>query len=525
MMGTKDRNFRPLPDNVSLEDLVPKDNFYRRVEEHLDLSFVREMVKGCYADMGRPSVDPVVFFKLQLVLFFEDLRSERQLMRVVADRISLRWFIGYDLHEKLPDHSSLTRIRERYGLHSFRRFFERIVEECFDAGLVWGRELYFDATKVEANASLGSVVPRFSVEAHLEQLFEADIEADTEKMEPSARSVQSLPVSVVASTLDELAAVNTERHNWIDEEGRQNREVKARDYRRISDYKASRTDPDASLMHRSKGGSHLGYHTHYVVDGGKARIILQSLVTPSEVMENQPMLDLLWRSTFRWKIRPRQVTGDTTYGTLRNITAIEQAGIRAYVPLSDYDGRRPFFGKNDFLYDPERDVYVCPQGQLLRFANHLHTYRAARYQADAATCNACPVKSQCTTSSHGRTLRRSLDEVYFERVRAYQETEPYKKALRKRKVWVEPLFAEAKEWHGMHRFRLRRLWKVNIEALLIAAGQNIKRLLTFGIREPRTMAQATALRPPERPPIHFNHRSSRHSRCTYAPRPKLFSTG
>jgi transposase len=94
----------------------------------------------------------VVFFKLQLVMFFEDLRSERQLMSVVDDRLSLRWYLGYDLCEPLPDHSSLTRIRERYGLEVFRRFFERIVEMCFEAGLVRGHELYFDATKVEARS-------------------------------------------------------------------------------------------------------------------------------------------------------------------------------------------------------------------------------------------------------------------------------------------------------------------------------------------------------------------------------------
>ncbi len=500
MMGTKERLFSPLPRDVSLEDLVPKDSFYRRLEDVLDLSFVRELVAPLYAGGGRPSVDPVVFFKLQIVMFFDDLRSERQLTRAAADRLSVRWYLGYDLFEQLPDHSSLTRIRDRYGLGVFRLFFERIVELCAEAGLVWGKELYFDATKVEANASLNSVAPRFFVEAHLEQLFEADSSDAAE--ESSAGSAQPLPVSAPG----ELAGANAARHDWIAQEGRQNRQARDPDYRRISDSKASRTDPDASLMRRSKGGSHLGYHTHYVVDGGKARIILQALVTPSEVMENQPMLDLLWRSTFRWKIRPRQVTGDTTYGTLRNITAIEQAGIRAYVPLSDYDGRRPFFGKNDFLYDPERNAYVCPQGQLLRFANHLHTYRAARYQADAATCNVCPAKSRCTTSPHGRTLRRSLDEAYFERVRAYHETEPYKKALRKRKVWVEPLFAEGKEWHGMSRFRLRRLRKVNAEALLIAAGQNVKRLLEFGRRGPRKMAQAAALRPPQRLPLLSVHR-------------------
>jgi len=152
MMGIKERDFAPL-ENVSLEELVPQDNFYRRLEEKLDLSFVRELVRDRYASVGRSSVDPVVFFKLQLVLFFEDLRSERELMRVVADRLSIRWYLGYDLSEPLPDHSSLTRIRERYRLEVFRRFFERIVEECFEAGLVWGEERFFDSTKVEARSA------------------------------------------------------------------------------------------------------------------------------------------------------------------------------------------------------------------------------------------------------------------------------------------------------------------------------------------------------------------------------------
>src|SRR5215204_5014529 len=107
-------------------------------------------------------------------MFFEDLRSERQLMEVAADRLSLRWYLGYDLHEPLPDHSSLTRIRDRYGLEVFRRFFERIVEECFEAGLVRGEELFFDSTKVEADAAVDSLAPRWFVEAHLQDLFEED---------------------------------------------------------------------------------------------------------------------------------------------------------------------------------------------------------------------------------------------------------------------------------------------------------------------------------------------------------------
>src|SRR2546421_3741394 len=170
MMGSKQRQFAPLI-HVSLEELVPADHFYRHLERTLDLSFVREFVEDTYAGGGRPSIDPVVFFKLQLVMFFEGICSERLLMRHAAYRLSVRWYIGYDLGEPLPDHSSLTRIRTRYGVEVVRRFFEKIVEQCQEAGLVWGRELYFDGTKVAANAGKESLKPRFVIEAHLESLF------------------------------------------------------------------------------------------------------------------------------------------------------------------------------------------------------------------------------------------------------------------------------------------------------------------------------------------------------------------
>src|SRR5262245_48234664 len=169
MMGVKARVFQPMV-NVSLEDLVPADHFYRHLERTLDLTFVRDLVRDLYSAFGRPSIDPVVFFKLQLVRFFEGMRSERQLERVGADRLSVRWYLGYDLHEPLPDHSSLTRIRERYGIAIFRRFFEAIVDQCCEAGLVWGQELYADGTLVEANADRDKMLPRFAVEAHLQRL-------------------------------------------------------------------------------------------------------------------------------------------------------------------------------------------------------------------------------------------------------------------------------------------------------------------------------------------------------------------
>src|SRR5215210_7605164 len=150
---------------VSLEDLVPADSFDRHLEAKLDLSFVRNWVRELYADRGRPSIDPVIFFKLQLIMFFEGIRSERKLIETASLHLAHRWYLGYALDENLPDHSSLTRIRQRLGVDIFQRFFEKIVDLCQEVGLVWGRELYVDATKVEANAAVDSLMPRFYHEA------------------------------------------------------------------------------------------------------------------------------------------------------------------------------------------------------------------------------------------------------------------------------------------------------------------------------------------------------------------------
>ena len=261
MMGTKLRSFSPLPHDLSLEDLVPEDHFYRRLEARLDLSFVRDLVGPLYANGGRPSVDPVVFFKLQLVMFFEDIRSERQLMGVVSDRLSLRWYLGYDLFEPLPDHSSLTRIRERYGLLVFRRFFERIVEECVEAGLVWGEELYFDATKVEANTSMESRIPRFAAQAHLGGLFGDDGAAETEAGEeaPEPYAESDLLGALPAASDRGLRAKNAKREDWISREGKPDRTIVRNGYRRRSDYELSPTDPDASQMQHKKGATRMGY--------------------------------------------------------------------------------------------------------------------------------------------------------------------------------------------------------------------------------------------------------------------------
>jgi hypothetical protein len=411
-------------------------------------------------------------------------------------------------------------------LEVFRRFFERIVQECFDAGLVWGEELFFDATKVEADASMESRVPRFAAEAHLDGLFESGGTPETEGEDQAPEPCAEADLYPLPAAFDRgLRAKNAKRGDWISREGKPDRTIVRNGYRRRSDYELSPTDPDASLMQHKKGATRMGYHAHYVVDGGKARVILNVLVTPADVTENQPMLDLLWRTAFRWRARVRRVTGDAKYGSKEIIAAVEKTSVRAYVSMADFEKKSPYYGASRFVYEPDGDLYRCPQGEPLRLYTHSYTERLTRYRADPESCNACPLKPECTPGTSGRVLLRSFDEEILERVRAYHETEPYEKALRKRKVWVEPMFGEAKEWHGMRRFRLRRLWRVNAEALVIAAGQNGKRLLTFPDRGPRRSAQAQALRPPVPAPSASIRLLKGSHRRRPASLPARFSTG
>ncbi len=251
MLGQKPRHFKT-HDALTLEALVPAGHFYRELEAKLELEFVRELVAHCYAERGRPSIDPVVFFKLQLIMFFEGIRSERQLMEQVQVNLAHRWYIGYDLDEAVPHHSALSRIRDRYGLVIFEAFFEQIVERCVAAGLVWGQELYFDGTKVRANASMDQCMPRFAWQAqpHLRAIA-ADMPGD-------------LPTSELSTGLVEKYS----RQRILDSRT-QTTQV------RQADTQVCPTDPDATPLYRQPGHSRRGYHVHYVADGGSSRSFWQ----------------------------------------------------------------------------------------------------------------------------------------------------------------------------------------------------------------------------------------------------------
>ena len=259
-----------------------------------------------------------------------------------------RWCLGYALDEELPDHSGLTRIRQRLGVEIFQSFFKKAVDLCQDAGLVWGLEIYFDATKVEANADLDSLVPRlyYAAKTHVADLFCSVVAEGSGEGERQAPE-RELPEEIVRLLYERAASgpPGTDDPPWrlLEERRLDPGRRAAWSYQRTSAWHVSPTDPDATPM-RTGNGMGLGYHDNYVVDCGKGRIILAAFVTPADVMESVPLRDLLRRVRFRRKLRPHQATGDTTYGPVQNVVALEDTGSRAYVPLPDFDHRTPYYG-------------------------------------------------------------------------------------------------------------------------------------------------------------------------------------
>ena len=403
---------------VSLERLVPADHFYRHLDATLDLSFVRDWVAELYATGGRPSIDPVVFFRFQLVMFFEGIRSERKLMDHAQLNLAHRWYLGYHLDEPLPDRSNLIKIRQRLGLDIFRRFFEHILDLCDEAGLIWGKEVLADATKIQANADLDALKPRLQevIDDHLVELF-GEEEHPPEANETGARddAPRLLHPGTQSNESDEPKETEEQPARW---------DV-------LEECRLDPTRPPSGAYERI---------------GDR-------------------------------KLRPKRMIADARYGTAPNVRAIEELGIKAFIPLHEVHTASPFFRLQDFTYDAERDVYRCPQGEELRLVGVDEGKERYTYRGRASVCNACPVKEQCTTNRQGRVVSRSFHAAYLDRVRSYYQTPAYQKAMRKRGVWVEPLFAEAKQWHGLRRFRLRGLRNVNMEGLLVAAGQNLKRYL------------------------------------------------
>src|SRR4051794_8346246 len=399
---------------INLEERVPQDHLLRRIAEVVDFSFVRRLTARFYSHTGQPGIDPVVLFKMALLGYLYGITSDRRLAEELRLHLAFMWFVGYDLDERTPDHSVLSKARRRFGVTVYQAFFTEIIHQCQRAGLIDGRTLYLDSTLVKANAALGSRAARAliaqlaSVDEHVAALWRDNpnpmeqAEAPAEPpSDPSTLSSLSAPTgpAEVASTVLHLA---TRADPPNGPQGAINKLV------------VSRTDPDAGLVARD--GVPLGfyYKAHLGVDGARQRIITAVEVTPGEVADEYLLDRLLKEHVGVTHRHVEEVVADTKYGTHANYVRLEAAGIRATIPPHSAMRERGAYRADQFVYEPEADRYRCPTGQYLRRQGSSHTAGAAGGTISPwppRGCGGCPGKKPCCPPGGARPLFPPAESV------------------------------------------------------------------------------------------------------------------
>jgi transposase len=453
---------------VDLDRRVRADHPLRAVRSAVDFSFVRAEVAGCYGFNGNESVDPEVILKLMFVLFLDNVKSERELMRMLPERLDYLWFLGFGLDDEVPDHSVLSKARARWGQPIFESLFVRTVRQCVEAGLVDGTKLHLDGSLINAHASRDAVV-------------------------------QASPELIAALK----AAYQVEERKLEGHQG-------APHYQPVNAALCSTTDPDAPCVRNSKigaaGDTRPRYKQHRAVDD-RCGVITATVTTPGDIAEPTQTIPLIEQHRQNTGCVVATAVGDQQYGTIDNHRALQQRGIRTHLKVMP--GRPPpadRFAQEAFAYDAATDRFQCPAGQCLYPRGYDARRQHTEYVARKGVCAACPLRPQCTTSQHSRAVHRYREHELVLQARAQATSPEAWQDYGRRRHLMEGSFAQSANCHGGKRARWRRLWRQQIQDWLIAACMNVKIL----VRALRSGPQAGADR------LGSGHaRPFRSSRCYF----------
>jgi transposase len=426
MLGRKERRQPELFVAGSLRDVLPHDHVLVRVDRVLELSWLRGELAELYdAEIGRPSIDPEVAVRLMLAGFLLGIVHDRRLIREAQINLAIRWFCGYGLHETLPDHSSLTRIRQRWGAERFRLIFERTVRACIEAKIAKGEIVHIDASLMRANVSW-------------ERLAVRHVEAVAQENEA-----------------DEAAKA-----------GRQAGKFK----------KVCTTDPDASMATTARNRRlEPSYKQHSVVDDERG-VILDVEITTGELNEGQIVESRVDATMGTTGVPITIATADAGYAYAKVYGALERRGIGAVIPPKAEPIRSPVPLRR-FRYDAKNDIVKCPRGKILLPQRPVKHGRF--FYAKARDCGRCDLAALCL--SKGRVNKAIVighDYPALLRARRRRErwSEEDRRLYRRHRWRSEGFHGEAKTWHGLARAVRRGLDNMRIQALLTAAAINLKRL-------------------------------------------------
>lgn len=439
--------------NVNLEKRVRASHPLRRVAQLVDFDFIYNEVRDKYGIKGNVSVPPPVILKLMLLLVFYNVRSERELMETLPERLDWLWFMGYDLDDEMPSHSVLSKARRRWGQEVFKRFFERVVRQCVEAGLVDGKKIFVDSSLIDADVSQDSVVDTRSLSEQLTKRYkqlEARLEDSERVFGPEAKT--------------------NKRY-------------------------MSSTDPDAAII--KSGKSRLTYKVHRAVEES-SEVITATETTSGDVDEASVMFDLLHDHNETIGSLADTVVADAKYGTIENYLGCKDLGVKAHMPsfskgAKKRQKKRKLFTEEEFEYDPERDMYRCPAGNYLKRKSVHKNTMSVDYAAPRKACAACDLRNRCTRNKTGRTVKRHFKQEDLDKMRAASRSKNAKRNIKKRQHLMERSFANAKRY-GYQRARWRRLWRVKIQNYLTCVIQNILALISHFRRRSKPAIAVAPLR-------------------------------
>jgi len=421
--------------NFNLDKRIPPDHPLRAVLKAVDFDFIYDEVAHLYGTTGNPSVPPAIILKLMFLLFYYDVPSERELMRLLPLRLEWLWFLGYGIDSPVPDHSVLSKARARWGEEAFKKFFSHIITQCARSGLIGGETVFADSSLVRANASKASIIDR--------------------RLEKYAQKKYRVLERRLDEPIEEKPLVST-------------------------------TDPDASVTKKGNGAqSQVCYAEHRAVDP-KAGIITATLTTPGSVNEAHLLTELLDEHHTYTGCKAEAAVADSKYGTTENFLTLHDRGVRAHMPnLSELqkgsNRRKGIFDISEFIYDEASDTYTCPAGKQLHRKKHKKKRKAHEYSARKKICRECALRDKCTRSSGPRTIKRHHRQRELDQMLRISHSAWAKRDIRRRKHIIEGSFADAANNHGFKRSRWRGLARATIQNLLIATVQNIRKLIKYGV--------------------------------------------
>lgn len=425
----------------TMDDLVPEESLYRKIDKYIDFTFIYDEVKDLYCSTnGRNSIDPVVLFKLVFIQTLDGLKSMRKTCEKIKVDAEYRWFLGIPFGESTPHYSTFSQnyIRRFAGTEIFENIFVQIVEQAIKYNLVKGETFFTDSTHKKANANKNK--------------YHGEIVKEVKK-----------------------------RRKWLEEEinkERQNqgkKEFKYEDEIEEKQIKVSKTDKESGYYHRDNKEKGFMYLDHRTVDS-KCNIIVDCYITKGNVHDAVPYINRLEYIKRKFGFKIKEVGIDSGYDTLDIKKYLHDNNIYGVIAYRRYAKAETTINKNRFRYIKESDCYICPEtGVILEYTGRIDR-NGYKYYSSKENCKNCPQKNGCCNKNKYRTITRHICEELNEEMRERRLSDRGKELYKQRKEKIERSFADSKNNHGYRYAMYRGVEKNQNYTWLICAAQNMKNI-------------------------------------------------